>query len=696
MKATAADVHVDENAVVNVVLPSDATGTVTITVDGVDYTGDVVDGFATVELPVISKAGAQSFTVSYSGDDKYRALSTTVKFNTLKVDATIKATARTVKLGNNVTVNVVLPKDATGEASISVNGNVYTGIVKNGAATIVIPDLVAGEYSADVIYSGDEKYNDAVASVSFAVEKNAIEFTKAKGHPGRVDQNATIDVVLSESDATGTVYITVDGVDYSAELVNGKAVIYAPLLPAGTYNFDVIYSGDAKYENNTAPITFNVNKYYPSIKATADDVHVDENAVVNVVLPSDATGTVTITVDGVDYTGDVVDGFATVELPVISKAGAQSFTVSYSGDDKYRALSTTVKFNTLKVDATIKATARTVKLGNNVTVNVVLPKDATGEASISVNGNVYTGAVSKGAATIVIPDLGVGQYALPVEYSGDGKYNSANTTVTFNVNKQTTTIKATARTVKVGDDVTVNVVLASDASGEVSIDVNGVVYTGAVVDGAASVIIPDLPYGSYAFDVVYSGDDKYKTRTTTVTFNVNKQSTTMKATARTVKVGDDATVNVVLASDASGEVVITIDGVDYTGVVVDGVASIVIPDLPAGQYSFAVKYSGDDKYKNQSTTVKFNVNKYNVRMKATSKYYSDKDYSIVSVTLSDDATGTVSTSVKGNNYKANIVDGSASITISKLPAGSYSLDVAYSGDAKYKNYTATTTLKVVK
>ena len=526
--------------------------------------------------------------------------------------------------------------------------------------------------------------------------KYPVEFTKAKGHPGRVDQNATIDVILSESDATGTVYIIVNGTDYSAELVDGAAVIYAPLLPAGVYSFDVIYSGDYKYENNTAPITFNVNKYYPTMKATADDVQVDENAIVNVALPSDATGTVTITVDGVDCTADVVDGTAAVELPVISQAGAQAFTVSYSGDDKYRVQTTTAKFNVNQYDASIKATARTVKLGNNVTVNVVLPSDATGDVSIAINDTVYTGTVEDGAAAIVIPDLGIGSYALPVEYSGDGKYGPANTTVTFNVNKQTTSMKATARTVKVGDDVTVNVALASDATGEVSIDVNGTVYTAEVADGTASIVIPDLPYGQYAFDVVYGGDDKYKTRTAKVTFNVNKYATSMKATARTVKVGDDVTVNVALASDATGDVIITIDGVDYNATVADGIASVVLSNLPAGQYSLGVKYSGDDKYKNQSTTVKFNVNKYSVRMKATAKYYADGDYAIVSTTLSDDATGNVTVEVNGKSYIANVVDGSALIAIPKLAAGNYTLDVKYSGDAKYKEYSVQKTLNVNK
>ena len=695
---TVEDITYSEDATVNIEFNPKATGTIVVSIDGTEYTVNItsegqgsaiIPGLAPKDYEVIATFTPNSI---YSLESEANA-----SFTVFKANVTMEVATDPVKVGDDVIVNVTFDKNnVTGDVSITIDGTDYTGAVEDGAATIVIPGLSAGEYDVDVVYTGDDNFNGANTTVSFSVDKYTVDFTKAKGHPGRVDKNATVDVILSESDATGTVSINIDGVDYSAELVDGKAVIYAPLLPAGTYCADVIYSGDSKYENNTAPITFNVNKYYPTMKAIASTVRMDENAVVNVTLPSDATGTVTITVDGVDYTADVVDGTATVELPVISEAGAQSFNVTYSGDYKYRFYTTDVEFNVLKYNADIKATARTVKLGNNVTVNVVLPSDATGDVTITINDTVYTGTVEDGAVAIAIPDLGIGSYALPVKYSGDGKYKPASTTVTFNVNKQTTSMKATARTVKVGDDVTVNVALASDATGEVSIDVNGTVYTAEVADGAASIVIPDLPYGQYAFDVVYSGDDKYKTRTTKVTFNVNKYATTMKATARTVKVGDDVTVNVALASDATGDVIITIDGVDYNATVVDGVASVVLSNLPAGQYSLEVKYSGDDKYKNQTATVKFNVNKYSVRMKATAKYYADGDYSLVSTTLSEDATGNVTVEVDGKSYTANVVDGRALIAIPKLAAGNYTVDVKYSGDAKYKEYSVEKTLNVDK
>ena len=148
-------------------------------------------------------------------------------------------------------------------------------------------------------------------------------------------------------------------------------------------------------------------------------------------------------------------------------------------------------------------------------------EDATGEVVITINGTDYTATVENGVASIIIPDLPAGQYALDVTYSGDDKYKASTGKVTFNVNKNNVRMKATARTVKVGNDVTVNVALSEDATGTVSIDVNGTVYTGDIVNGTASIVLPNLPVDNYVLDVDYSGDDKYKAYTGTVKFNVN-------------------------------------------------------------------------------------------------------------------------------------------------------------------------------
>ena len=606
ISASAATVRVDKNASVYVVLNDDATGNVSITVNGTEYYGILENGNAVIELPVISQAGSYTFDVIYNGDGRYLANVTQVTFNVNKYYISIKATARTVHVGDDVIVNVAVSKDASGFVSIFVDGVEYSGAIDNGNAVIIIPDLPAGSYSFEVVYSGDAKYKHKYNVVTFNVNryKSAI---KATAGTVRVDQNAVVKVDLP-SDATGNVSIVIDGVEYSGVVSNGAASITLPNLPADKYTLDLLYNGDDKYLANVTQVTFNVNKYYISIKATARTVHVGDDVTVNVAVSNDASGFVSIYVDGVEYSGAIDNGNAVIIIPDLP-AGEYSFEVVYSGDAKYKHKYNVVTFNVNRYKSTIKATARTVRLGDDVTVNVVLPNDATGNVSIVIDGVEYSGVVSNGVACIILPNLPINQYALDVLYDGDEKYKPSTTVVTFNVNKINSAMKASARTVKVGNDVVVNVELSSDATGNVSIVIDGIEYSGVVSNGAASIILSNLSAGQYSLDIQYSGDAKYKTKSTPVTFNVNKNNVRMKATARTVKVGNDVTVNVALSDDATGNVSININGTDYVGVVEDGNAFIVIPNLPVNQYALDVTYSGDEKYNPYTSLVTFNVNK---------------------------------------------------------------------------------------
>ena len=143
-------------------------------------------------------------------------------------------------------------------------------------------------------------------------------------------------------DATGRVTVTVDGVDYSGEIINGKVSIVIPNLPAGKYVAVITYDGDDKYLSSTTKTKFEVRKNSAPVSATEDYIEIGDDGTVVVNLPKDATGTVTITVDGRKYTLPVVDGRVELKIPGL-KEGSHDVAISYSGDDKYAANKTVTK-----------------------------------------------------------------------------------------------------------------------------------------------------------------------------------------------------------------------------------------------------------------------------------------------------------------------------------------------------------------
>ena len=126
-------------------MPSDATGTVTLTVDGKDYVFDVVGGIANVILPDLAN-GVHQYTITYSGDDKYMPFAQTDSIN---VERPIIITAGNVKLTYGA-------------------GSYYTITVKN--------DLGIAESGADVvIYINSKKFTtlktDSKGMCSFKVSQ---------------------------------------------------------------------------------------------------------------------------------------------------------------------------------------------------------------------------------------------------------------------------------------------------------------------------------------------------------------------------------------------------------------------------------------------------------------------------------------------------------------------------------------------
>ena len=76
-------------------------------------------------------------------------------------------------------------------------------------------------------------------------------------------------------------------------------------MAVGTYDVTVTYNGNENYNTATATAEFNVTKADSPIKLDGDTyIKVGDNATIIVTLPENATGNVTVEIDGVKYTSD--------------------------------------------------------------------------------------------------------------------------------------------------------------------------------------------------------------------------------------------------------------------------------------------------------------------------------------------------------------------------------------------------------
>ena len=434
---------------------------------------------------------------------------------------------------------------------------------------------------------------------------------------GETQINVTVLEENGNPVSEGIIALELNDKTYTADIVNGTATFDIDVLPNGKYTLDYSFNLDKVYNPTSNSSNLIVVAYKTNITANADDIKVGEDAIITVTVDSDATGTITLN----NETKEVKDGTAVFTISGLGE-GNYTYEVTYSGDDKYTKETIEVEFEVSKVsDYEFKASAEDIKVGEDAVIEIALPNDAKG--NVTVNGK--STKVDKGVAKIAISDLTEGNYNYTVIYSGDDKYTSNTTEVSFAVSKISEfDLNASAEDVDVGDKVVVEVTgIPADATGIITVTVNGKDYKGDV--SAGFVNIPNLPAGDYEADVLYSGDDKYVNKSTTVSFAVCKISEfDLNVSAADVILDNDVIVVVTgIPSDATGTVTVTVNGKDYKGDVSKGSATITISGLNHGEYNADVVYSGDDKYTNKSTTVSFEVAKI-VTNDTFEKFFDDE------------------------------------------------------------------------
>ncbi len=710
MSVVVDDITYGENLVIITTLPDDATGNIIVTVDNIVCNVTVEDGKTKCSFSNLD-AGDYNVTVQYSGNDKYCPVKFNKTVTVARANPNINVVDTNMTFGDNKTLEINLPTDATGNMTIILNDEEFDVTVKDGLATINIPLLDVGEYPINISYSGDKNYNAENLVISFKVNP-ANPNLNANITDIKYGQIANITVSLTGINNTGLngeVIITIENKTYSVFVKNGMGTISKNItLPVGEYNFTAFWKSNSKnYNNAKFEGVFNISKIsdYSMNVTIPEEVKITEDIPIIVDLPGDATGNVTITVDGRDnYTIPIENGTANITIPPLA-VGEHNITVNYPGDDKYEPKTDIGNIIVMDPGYEMNITANDIFVGEVAIIKVNLPDDATGNVTISIDGKKYDVAIIEGIAMCNVSNLSEGNYSIIAGYNGDSKYSPNYARGTIKVSKVSDypmNVTINPEDVKTDENATIIVDLPDDATGNVTITVDDVPYTVPIVNGSANVTTPYLPAGKHNVSVDYPGDDKYAPNKVNSTFDVSKVSDyPMNVTIPgIIKEGENATIIVDLPDDATGNVTITVDDVPYTVPVVNGSAIVSVPDLPAGKHNVTAVYDGDDKY---NSTVKNDIFKVfgpnDVILIANDVLMIYKDGSRLEAILCDVdgkplSNRSLTFSINGVNYtRTTNASGVASIAIN-LESGIYNATVTFDGDDYYNGDSVVSTVTI--
>ena len=517
-------------------------------------------------------------------------------------------------------------------------------------------------------------------------------------------QNATVNINANDN-FTDNVTLSVNGKDYTVEVINGVGNYSISGLPIGNHTVTVSFKGGDNVNPSEKSVSFEVKpKYDLNLNVNANDINEGNMATVTVTTNDAFDGMVKISINGTDIQNETLEiiggkgSFIAMDLP----AENYTVTVCFDGNIAFNAETKSVGFEVKKeadkTDLDLTVSVEDIFAGQNATVKVTTNNTFNGNLILIINGIVSDNIIiNNGEGSYAVEKLSVGNYTAYVGFNGDDTFDSDAKSKSFEVKpKIDLDLNVNASDIFEGQYACVNVSTEDSFIGELLIVINGFVNDDVVVlFGEGEYYVGDLPVGNYVAYVSFNGDDTFDSAAKSVAFEVKpKQDLNLNVSVEDIFEGQNATVKITADKEFSGNVSLFINWENFFVSVVNGTGNHIISGLSIGNYTADVYFEGDYKFNFTENSVEFEVKPKAEPPEIDINVPADAETPEFTIKLPSDATGTLNVTVNGKTYTANLVNGSATITVPGLADGTYDVTISYSGDAKYPAVTKNSTLTV--
>ena len=687
VNVTADPIKVGETAVINITAP-DYNGYAIVNINGNDYSVAITNGFGQLNITGFG-SGTYPVSVTYLENAKYNQSTNGTTLEVSKEDSFVNVIPKQISVGENEVIIFNVPTDATGNITVIVDDETYSVAVSGGKGTLTIEGLNKGEYRVNATYNGDGKYAPSVNNTQmFKVIYQSTEMKVVD------EKNGTVIVYLHDN-ATGNVSVEVDGEVYNATVSNGVAVVTLNNTAPGNHTAHVIYSGDGEFNSTEAFVEVTVPKYSSSMNITVSEFKVGETGYINVTLPENATGTVTVKINGKTYnTTDIRDGVATFEIGNLT-AGDKTFVVKYSGDRNYEANSTVTTLTVDKLDSSISVAGDEINVGEAAQISITGPADIDGVVVVNVNGVNYTVILKSGNGSVDVSNLANGTYFITATYLENDKYKqSLNDSAVIVVSKVLPAIEVSVENISFGENAVFEITLPGDVTGNVTIKVSdSLSVTAGVIGGLNRIIVDSIPVGEYSVNVTYNGNDRYLKASRIVTLDVGPE---VIKDGVVIEDFGNGTVVVHIPGNASGNVTVSIGGNNYTAGVENGTAVITLDNETPGAHDVSIIYSGDATHDKVVINTTIALGKYSTPVHIDVTDSPVGEAVRIVVTTPENSTGVIFIEIDGVRYNETLTDGEAVFNIENLTAGVKTVIAIYEGDDNYLANSTTDKFTVYK
>lgn len=680
--------------------------------------------------------GSHSITASYAGDSNndvstsavltetiHKIATTTVlssSANPANGGATIRLTATVTPSSTNAIAGA-LSGTATFQEGSTVLGTVT--LSTGGVATLDISTLSVGTHAITVTYSGNDGY--AVSTSNTLPQKVQLADTtvqlSSSANPSIAGSGVSFTAVVAGTGGipTGTVSFLDGAVTLGTAPIgaSGQATFSLSTLSAGSHPITAKYEGDAKDSGSTSMILTQVVQQ----ATTAIVLTSSSNPAI---AGTSITFVATLTSSGGLPTGQIVlrEGGTTLGTAAISATGSAQFTLSslqegshnliasFAGDTSHAAGQSVVLIQVVNLGTS------SVLLGSSPNPSV-FNSAVTFTAKVTGSGTQPTGSVtfldgatvlstvamdSTGVAIFNLATLTIGNHTITARYAGDNTHAAASpvSLVQQVVQATNTTLVSNINPSIVGSPVrftaTVTGVSSTAVSGTVRFT-DGATLLGSSTLGSNGVAVLDistLVAGTHLIVATYGGDSGSQESSSAALqqiVNVAGTTVSLRSNVNPSVAGTPVTfmAEVVSVGRTATGTVTFLDGSNTLGTatVANGVASLTTSSLAAGQHAVLARYNGDSDTQSSISGVLVQI----AQARTSSALASSLNPALTaqSITLTatvangSNATG-ILTFLDGSSVLATVplaANGTATLPLSALPAGTHALSVSYSGDS---------------
>ncbi|XP_069133480.1 hemicentin-1-like isoform X12 [Argopecten irradians] len=660
------------------------TGTQTITIDGVNYSGSTVNSPSLTVLNTdTSDTGTYTcFATNSVGTGQSAATTLTVSGNiptvTISQNSYSTTTGNSITLGCTVSANpahtsVFWQRNVGGSTqSITIDGINYSGSTVNSPSLTII-NADSSDSGTYTCFATNSVGTGQSFGITLTVTGNVPTVTISQNiYRINTGNTVTLGCTVSGSPAhtsvfwqrnvgTGTQSITIDGVNYSGSTVNSPSltVINADTSDSGTYT---CFATNSVGTGQSAATTLTVSGNIPTVTISQNAYSTNTGNSITLGCTVSAnpahtsvfwqrnvgTGTQTITIDGVNYSGSTVNSPSLTVLNAdTSDTGTYTcFATNSVGTGQSSATTLTVTGNIPTV--TISQNAYSTNTGNSITLGCTVSANpthtsvfwqrnvGTGTQTITIDGINYSGStVNSPSLTVLNADTSdTGTYTCFATNSvGTGQSSATTLTVTGNI--PTVTISQNAYSTNTGDTITLECTVSANpdhttvfwqrnvGSGTETLTIDGVNYSGSTVDSPSlTVLNADTSdtgtYTCFATNSVGTGQSS----ATTLTVTGNIPTVTISQNAYSTNTGNSITLGCTVSANpthtsvfwqrnvGSGTETLTIDGVNYSGSTVNSPSLTVLnaDTSDTGTYTcFATNSVGTGQSSATTLTVTGNI-----------------------------------------------------------------------------------------